>query len=66
MQAPQYITDDKGNKLSVIIPIKDYERLIEELEEWEDIRLYDEAKEQKEERIPFAEYLKQREARKHG
>lgn len=64
MQAPQYITDDKRNKLSVIIPIKDYERLIEELEEREDIRLYDEAKEQNEDSIPFEGYLKQREARK--
>ena len=66
MKAPQYITDDKGNKLSVVIPIKDYEQLMEELEELEDIRLYDEAKEQEGESIPFEEYIKQREARKHG
>ena len=66
MQAPQYITDDKGNKLSVIIPISDYEQLLGELEELEDIRLYDEAKAQKDESLPFEDYLKQRETRKNA
>jgi predicted DNA-binding protein (UPF0251 family) len=41
---PQYITDQIGNKVSIILPINDYERIIEELEELEDIRLYDEVK----------------------
>ena len=30
---PQYITDDTGKKLSVILPYKEYERIIIELEE---------------------------------
>ncbi|MFI5196246.1 MAG: hypothetical protein ACHQD8_04085 [Chitinophagales bacterium] len=30
---PQYITDDTGKKLSVILPFKEYERIIKELEE---------------------------------
>jgi PHD/YefM family antitoxin component YafN of YafNO toxin-antitoxin module len=41
---PQYITDKKGNKLSVVIPVVEFEKLMEELEELEDIRLYDETK----------------------
>ena len=52
MKAPQYITDDKGNKLSVVIPVKDYEMLIEAMEDLEDIRLYDEAITDKGESIP--------------
>ncbi|MBK9105876.1 MAG: hypothetical protein IPL92_15220 [Saprospiraceae bacterium] len=40
---PQYITDKEGNKISVVLPIKEYESLLEELEEMEDIKLYDEA-----------------------
>lgn len=44
MNTPQYITDNKGNKLSVILPLEDYEKMVDELEELEDIRLYDEAK----------------------
>jgi hypothetical protein len=42
MNSPQYITDDKGKKLSVILPIKDYKKIMEELEDLEDMRLYDE------------------------
>ncbi len=41
---PQYITDQNGKKLSVIISIEEFEYLIEHLEELEDIRLYDESK----------------------
>jgi len=49
---PQYITDQIGNKVSIILPIRDYERMIEELDELEDIRLYDEAKAFKQEYSP--------------
>jgi hypothetical protein len=41
---PQYITDDKGKKLSAILSIGEFSNLIEELEELEDIRLYDASK----------------------
>lgn len=41
---PQYITDDKGKKLSVVLPIAEFKSIMEELEELEDIRLYDDAK----------------------
>ncbi|MDZ4748674.1 MAG: hypothetical protein SH808_09320 [Saprospiraceae bacterium] len=41
---PQYITDDKGKKLSVVLSIEEYNTMLDELEELEDIRLYDEAK----------------------
>ena len=29
----QYITDDKGNKIGVVLPIKKYEQILEELED---------------------------------
>jgi hypothetical protein len=41
---PQYITDKKGKKISVVLPIKEYKSIVEELEEFEDIKLYDDAK----------------------
>jgi hypothetical protein len=41
---PQYITDNTGRKLSVILPLNDFKAIIEELEELEDIKLYEEAK----------------------
>jgi hypothetical protein len=49
---PQFITDDKGKKVSAIIPIKEYSTLMEELEELEDIRLYDASKNDNEPAIP--------------
>lgn len=41
---PQYITDNTGKKISAVLPIKEFKTLLEELEELEDIRLYDESK----------------------
>ena len=55
---PQYITDAKGNKLSVVLPIKDFNLLIEELEDLYDQRLYDEAKADNESSIPLEEAFK--------
>lgn len=44
MTTTQYITDNSGHKLAVILPIKKYNQMVEELEELEDIKLYDSAK----------------------
>ena len=40
---PQFITDTAGEKL-VILPISEFNSIMEELEDAEDVRLYDEAK----------------------
>ena len=55
---PQYITDAQGKKLSVVLPIKDFNLLIEELEDLYDQRLYDEAKADNESSIPLEEAFK--------
>ena len=57
---PQYITDKDGNKMSVVIPLDEYEQILEELDELDDIRLYDEAEKSNEPSMPFDEYVKQR------
>jgi hypothetical protein len=62
---PHFITDADGNKISVILPLKEFEALLEELDEMEDIRLFDEAmKEDDGERILFSDYVREREKRK--
>ena len=61
---PQYITDNTGRKISVIIPIKDFEAILEELEELEDIKLYDEAKKSNEPSIPIDDAFKMIEAKR--
>ena len=55
---PQYILDHEGNKISVVLPIQEYECLIEELEVIEDIRLYDEAKSTDDPSFPVEEAFK--------
>ena len=50
---PQYIIDKKGNRISVVIPVTEFETIMDELEELEDIRLYDEAKSDNESSIPI-------------
>jgi PHD/YefM family antitoxin component YafN of YafNO toxin-antitoxin module len=58
---PQYIKDANGHKSLVILPAKEFDTIMEELEELEDIKLYDEAKKKDTgERILFSEYLKNR------
>jgi len=52
---PQYITDQSGKKISVVLTIKDYEAILQELEELEDIRLYDESKKSNEPSISIDE-----------
>ena len=57
---PKYITDTAGKKL-VVLPIKEFETIMEQLEDLDDIRLYDEAKkEDSGDRISLDEYLKRR------
>ncbi len=59
---PQYITDSVGEKL-VILPAGEFNSIMDELDELEDIRLYDEAKKNDTgERIPMDEAFKMIEA----
>lgn len=55
---PHFITDDKGKKISVVLPMKEYENIMERLDDLDDIKLYDEAKyEDDGERVLFSDYL---------
>jgi hypothetical protein len=63
---PKYITDSTGKKISVVIPIKDFKAIMEELEELEDIKLYDEAKKSNEPSIPINDAFKMIEAKRNA
>jgi PHD/YefM family antitoxin component YafN of YafNO toxin-antitoxin module len=39
----QFITDTNGRKISVILPIEEYDKMMRQLEELEDIKAFDEA-----------------------
>lgn len=63
----QYVTDDQGKKVAVILPVKDYEKIMEELDELECIKAYDKAKARKQEFVPAADVFKAIEQkRKHA
>lgn len=56
---PQYIKDAQGDKSMVILSAKEFDTIIELLEEIEDIRLYDDAiKNDTRERIPMEDVFK--------
>ena len=43
----QYVVDESGKRVGVILPVEEYERMVEELEDFEDIlavQAYDRAK----------------------
>ena len=44
MEKVRRVTDKEGNKIAMIVPIKTWEILLEELEMAEDVKAYDEAK----------------------
>jgi len=54
-----FITDDKGKKISVVVPIKQYEQLFEVAEDKEDIKAFDKAMRRKHEFIPLEQALKE-------
>ena len=50
-----FVVDEHGNNIGVLLDIKEYNKLLEELEELESLRAYDAAKASGEEAIPFDE-----------
>ena len=63
---PQYITDKEGKKISVVLPMKDFIAIMEELEELEDVKLYDKAKKSNEPSIPIDEAFEMIEAKRRA
>lgn len=49
----RYVVDGKGNRIGVLLDVRDYRKLLEELEELECIRAYDAAKASGDEATPF-------------
>lgn len=49
----RFVVDESGRRLSVLLDLEIYHKLLEELEELETLRAYDEAKASGDEAIPF-------------
>jgi hypothetical protein len=53
----RFLTNKKGRRISVVLNMKEYKKILEELEELESIRAYDAAKKEKSEMIPLERAL---------
>ena len=49
----QYLTDREGKRVGVVLDLEQFQQIIEELEELEDIRAYDTAMASSDEIVPF-------------
>ena len=49
----RFVVDEQGKRVAVLLDIRDYEKLLEKLEELETVRAYDAAKGSGDESIPF-------------
>ncbi len=57
---PQVLTNSDGEKVAIVLPIEEYEKLIDALEELEDIKDYDLFVENPEPTISLKEAIKMR------
>jgi hypothetical protein len=53
----KYITDENGNRIGVVLELKEYHQLLEALEELEAIRAYDRAISAEDEEISFEQAI---------
>lgn len=56
---PRFLVDEKNNKQAIVLSIEEWNAILEELEELDDIRAYDEAKARGDETIRFAQAVRE-------
>lgn len=55
----QYVVDESGTRIGVMMGMDEYRRLLDAQEELEDIKAFDDAKSSGEEAIPFDQALQE-------
>lgn len=56
---PEYVVDEGQRRKAVLLPLAEWEKIIEELEELDDLRAYDAAKSGSQETIPFEQAVRE-------
>lgn len=56
---PEYIVDEHQKTKAVILPYKEWEHVLDAMEELDDIHAYDKAKSHKSEPMPFSQAVKE-------
>jgi hypothetical protein len=59
MPAERFLVDEEGRRISVVLDISDYERMLDDLEELASIRAYDAAKASGDEVLPFEQAVQE-------
>jgi len=54
----EYLVDEQGRRKAVVVPLTQWQKVLEALEELEDIREYDEAKSRPSEPVPFEQAVR--------
>lgn len=62
----QYVVNEKGDRVGVLLSLEDYKKLLDELEELESLRARDAAKASGEEALPFEEAIAEIEKYRDG
>lgn len=55
----KYIVDEKGKKTAIVLPYLEWEKVLNVIEEYEDIRAYDKVKSRPSNAIPLKQALKE-------
>lgn len=55
---PEFVVDEHHNRKAVLLPYDEWQKIVEEMEELDDIRAYDEAKACPSDPIPFDDAVK--------
>ena len=56
---PKYVVDEHQNRHAVLLPYEEWEKIVEEIEELDAIRAYDEAKSRPSEPVAFDDAVKE-------
>ena len=56
---PEYVVDEQQNRKAVLLPVSEWEQIVSELEELDEIRAYDSAREQISDQIPFEQAVRE-------
>lgn len=56
---PEFVVNEKQQKKAVLLPIKEWQKLVEACEELEDIKAYDKAKSCPSDSMPFEQAVRE-------
>jgi hypothetical protein len=56
---PEYVVDEHQRRKAVLLPLAEWDRIIEDLEDLDDIRAFDTAKADSQETVPFEQAVRE-------